>query len=192
MFIVIAYGINKLRVRYKLFIMLTIIMLSLLYVNIQNHSQIKWKWKDSVDYIKSVAGRNDVIVISPSYQILPFLYYFDDCFHSLDIDQCLYNKNLTIIYNNYEKLTKLPDRSGNILIIKVEPILTKEINISESLNDKYRLVSTKEFKSPAPLADYFLIDYLIHRSNFNITEDFIEKYTIKISITQYVKIPDKE
>ena len=78
MFIVIAYGINKIRWPYKLIIMSTVIVISLLYISIQNQNQLKYKWKDTADYVKSMVKPNDVIVIFPGHHVLPFLYYFDN------------------------------------------------------------------------------------------------------------------
>ena len=101
----------------------------------------------------------------------------------------LAQKNLTIIDKNYEQLKGL-SKNKNVIIIETTPNTLGKIDMAGFLDGKYELTSIKSFKSPPQAAEYFVIDYLIHRFNMDRFEDLIEKYTIKISISGYRRISE--
>lgn len=99
-YVIIAAAITKLPERYRPLTIILIIIISIFNIGIQLNTIEKEPWNDVASYVESIRQEYDTIIIEPGYNILPFTYYYSDCFRSEDIYTCSADEEIFTIWGD--------------------------------------------------------------------------------------------
>jgi len=157
-FIIIAYGLTKIRRPVANAIMIIAVLLSIFYLVEQTKAIEKNQWENVIEQVNTIKSDNDVILLDYGYNILPFLYYYNqDCFQDKYYFYCASHINVFPIWydldpvrNSLEYEKELVDNNSRIIYIRAQSEFMKKATIREYLRNNYNVTSIKKFPTSLP------------------------------------------
>lgn len=160
LYILTSFSIDKLNKYIRTITLIVIILSSSVYLVKQIERIDKEQWRDISFYVKSIAKKEDVIIVEPGYYLLPFAYYYTKCFTNLNIYTCAANEKIYTIWNDLEQEISYLNYATRIIYIK------RDISSSEKESDflkfatgNFTIDSKKEFPT---LYNGTISVYLLH------------------------------
>jgi len=177
LYIIISRSITNMDKIKRRALTISIIILYAFTLYIQQSIEVKDRWEDVSDFMKSNVQDGEKIFIVAQYEALPFSYYYrPGCYKETNIDDCYYAEGIYPL-KSINQLQGLEDDSL-WLVLSREYFAPESREILPHLYDNYEVKKTKRFALNEDVRVFSQLRLFVQKKSFRFNEVEV-KYLIK-------------